>query len=122
MKISLVKRFLPAVMFAALLVIPVHSLKAQDTGSTSASAGRESTPEAQSPAKDKQEEDENDKYRHSDTVRALGSKMGLDAEQAATAFTALNFVVLAVLVGFGLLKTLPKLLKRKRRRKPKLKR
>jgi F-type H+-transporting ATPase subunit b len=107
-KSSLVKRFLPAVMFAALLVIPVHSLRAQGAASASASAGRESTPEAQSPAKDKQEEDENDQYLHSDTVRALGSKVGLNAEQAATAFTALNFVVLAALVGWFLLKTLPK--------------
>jgi len=107
-KISLVKRFLPAVMFAALLMVPVHSLKAQDTGSTSASAGRESTPEAQSPAKDKQEEDENEQYRHSATVRALGAKMGLNAEQADTAFTVLNFVVLAALVGWFLVKTLPK--------------
>ena len=108
MKISIVKRFLPAVMFAALLMVPVHSLKAQDAGSTTVGAGRESTPEAQSPAKDKQEEDENEQYRHSATVRALGAKMGLNAEQAATAFTVLNFVVLAVLVGWFLVKTLPK--------------
>jgi F-type H+-transporting ATPase subunit b len=107
-KISIVKRLLPAVMFAALLMVPVHSLRAQDTGSTSVGAGRESTPEAQSGAKDKQEEDENDQYLHSATVRALGSKVGLSAEQAATAFTALNFVVLAALVGWFLLKTLPK--------------
>jgi F-type H+-transporting ATPase subunit b len=107
-KISLVKRFLPAVMFAALLMIPVHSLKAQDTGSTSASAGHESTPEAQSHAKEKQEEDENDQYRHSDTVRALGAKLGLNAEQAATAFTVLNFAVLAALIGWFLVKNLPK--------------
>lgn len=108
MKISLVKRFLPAVIFAALLMIPGHSLRAQDAGSTSAIAGRESTPEAQSGAKDKQEEDENDQYLHSATVRALGSKVGLNAEQAATAFTVLNFVALAALVGWFLVKTLPK--------------
>ena len=30
-----VKRLLPAVMFAALLIVPAHSLKAQDAGSTS---------------------------------------------------------------------------------------
>jgi F-type H+-transporting ATPase subunit b len=107
-KISIVKRFLPAVMFATLLMVPVPSLRAQDTGSTHVDAGRESTPEAQSPAKDKQEEDENEQYRHSATVRALGAKMGLNAEQAATAFTVLNFVVLAALVGWFLVKTLPK--------------
>lgn len=108
MKISLVKRFLPAVIFAALLITPGHSLRAQDASATSASAGRESTPEAQSGAKNKQEADENDQYLHSATVRALGSKVGLNAEQAATAFTVLNFVVLAALIGWFLLKTLPK--------------
>jgi F-type H+-transporting ATPase subunit b len=107
-KISTVKRFLPAVMFAALLIVPIHSLKAQDTGSTSASSGRQSTPEAQSGTKDKQVEDENDQYLHSATVRALGSKLGLNAEQAATAFTVINFVVLAALLGWFLVKTLPK--------------
>jgi F-type H+-transporting ATPase subunit b len=107
-KISIVKRLLPAVMFATLLMVPVHSLKAQDTGSTSAGAGRESTREAQSPVKEKQEEDENEQYRHSDTVRALGAKLGLNAEQAATAFTVLNFAVLAALIGWFLVKNLPK--------------
>jgi F-type H+-transporting ATPase subunit b len=34
--------------------------------------------------------------------------VGLNAEQAATVFTVANFVVLAVLVGWFLLKTLPK--------------
>jgi F-type H+-transporting ATPase subunit b len=107
-KISFVKRFLPVVMFAALLIVPARSLRAQDAGSASPSVAGQSTPEAQSPAKEKQEEDENEKYRHSDTVRALGAKFGLDAEGAATAFTVLNFVVLAALVGWFLVKSLPK--------------
>jgi F-type H+-transporting ATPase subunit b len=102
------KRLLFAAMFAALLVVPGRFLRAQEAGSADVSAGRESTPEAQSPAKDKQEEDQNEQYLHSATVRALGSKVGLNAEQAATAFTVLNFVVLAVLVGWFLAKTLPK--------------
>ena len=34
--------------------------------------------------------------------------VGLNAEQAATAFTVANFIVLAALVGWFLLKTLPK--------------
>jgi F-type H+-transporting ATPase subunit b len=71
-------------------------------------AGRHSTPESQSPEKNKQEADENDEYLHSPTVRALGAKLGLNAEQAATAFTVANFVVLAALVGWFLIKTLPK--------------
>jgi len=67
-----------------------------------------SSPEAKVPEKEKPEEDANDAYRHSATVKAIGAKLGLDAEQAATVFTVANFVVLALLVGWFLLKTLPK--------------
>ena len=52
--------------------------------------------------------DENDAYLHSPSVRKLGAMVGLNAEQAATAFTVANFIVLAALVGWFLLKTLPK--------------
>jgi F-type H+-transporting ATPase subunit b len=83
-------------------------LIAQEATPAAVQAGSESTPAAQSPEKNKQEEDENDAYRHSATVKALGAKLGLDAEQAATAFTVGNFVVLALLVGWFLLKALPK--------------
>jgi F-type H+-transporting ATPase subunit b len=69
--------------------------------------GAQSTPEAQSP-ENKQEEDENEAYKHSATVRALGAKLGMNADQAATAFTVANFLVLALLIGWFLLKTLPK--------------
>ena len=73
-----------------------------------AQAGTASTPEAQSPAKNQQEQDENDAYRHSAMVRKLGGMMGMDADQAATAFEVTNFLMLAVLVGYGLVKMLPK--------------
>jgi len=108
MKISFVKRFFPAVIFAALLIVPARLVKAQEASSNSPSVAGQSTPEAQSPAKDKQVVDENDQYLHSDTVRGLGAKVGLNAEQAATAFTVVNFVVLAGLLGWFLVKTLPK--------------
>ena len=108
MKISFVKRFFPAVIFAALLIVPARLVKAQEASSNSPSVAGQSTPEAQSPAKDKQEVDENDQYLHSDTVRGLGAKVGLNEEQAATAFTVVNFVVLAGLLGWFLVKTLPK--------------
>ncbi len=65
-------------------------------------------PRPSRPQKNKQEEDENEAYKHSATVRALGAKLGMNADQAATAFTVANFVVLALLVGWFLLKTLPK--------------
>lgn len=111
MKFSAIKRLLPALTLTALLFAPACHLvaqPAQPVASTDGDGGRMSTPEALSPEKNKQEKDENDEYRHSATVRALGAKLGMNAEQAATVFTAANFIVLAILVGWFLLKTLPK--------------
>jgi len=103
-----VSRLLPAVILVGLLFASLGHVKAQEPAAPNANAGQQNTAESQSPEKNKQEEDENDKYLHSATVRAFGSKIGLNAEQAATAFTVANFVVLAVLVGWFLAKTLPK--------------
>lgn len=107
MKTSFVKRLLPVVILLGFLFAPICHVKAQDASVPSTNAGQRA-PEARSPEKNQQEEDENDKYLHSATVRALGAKVGLNAEQAATAFTVANFVVLAGLVGWFLAKTLPK--------------
>jgi F-type H+-transporting ATPase subunit b len=103
-----VKRFLPALLVATVLFVPAPHVRAQEAAPAASTAGAQSTPEAQSPEKNKQEEDENEAYRHSPTVRALGAKLGMNADQAATAFTVANFAVLALLVGWFLLKTLPK--------------
>ncbi|MCU1225548.1 MAG: H+transporting two-sector ATPase subunit [Edaphobacter sp.] len=109
MNLSSIRRLLPGLVVAALLFTPACHVRAQEaTPAAVSSTGGTSTPEAQSPEKNKQEEDENEAYRHSDTVRALGAKLGMNADQAATAFTVANFVVLALLVGWFLLKTLPK--------------
>lgn len=105
------KKLLPVLILGTLLFVPVcHAIAQQATTVASADSdgGRMSTPEAQSPEKNQQEKDENDEYRHSAAVRALGAKLGMNAEQAATAFTITNFVVLAILVGWFLLKTLPR--------------
>ena len=108
LKISL-KRILPAVAAVAVLFVLTPRVRAfAQTPVVLAQAGYQSTPEANSEAKEKQEEDENDAYRHSPAVKAIGAKLGLDAEQAATAFTVVNFAVLALLVGWFLVKTLPK--------------
>ena len=93
-------------LMAALLFAPISHARAQET--TPAGGERLRTPAAQSPEKNKQEVDEDDAYLHSPAVRKLGAMIGLNAEQAATAFTVANFLVLAVLVGWFLLKTLPK--------------
>jgi F-type H+-transporting ATPase subunit b len=104
-----IKKLLPGLMLAALFIAPAHHIaRAQESTPAAASSGASSTPEAQSPEKNKQEEDENEAYRHSAAVRALGAKLGMNPEQAATAFTVANFVVLALLVGWFLIKTLPK--------------
>jgi F-type H+-transporting ATPase subunit b len=101
------KKMLPGLLTAVLLCGPAVHVRAQEA-KPAASAGAASTPEAQSSQKNQQEEDEKDAYLHSDSVRALGAKLGMNPEQAATAFTIANFIVLALLVGWFLLKTLPK--------------
>jgi F-type H+-transporting ATPase subunit b len=107
-KISLGKKLLPALAIAAMLFAPVRHARAQEAASSSVSGGEQTTPEAQSPQANKHEADEDEKYLQSPSVKALGAKLGMNAEQAATAFTVANFVVLALLVGWFLLKTLPK--------------
>jgi F-type H+-transporting ATPase subunit b len=108
--LSSMKKLFTGLALAAILFAPVCRLHAQEPTPPVATSdnGGTSTPEAQSPPKNKQEEDENDAYRKSATVRALGAKFGLNPDQAATTFTVLNFVVLALLVGWFLAKTLPK--------------
>jgi F-type H+-transporting ATPase subunit b len=102
------KRLLPGFILAATLFAPVRHGSAQQPSPSGGGGGQLSSPEAQSPEKNKQEVDENDAYLHSPSVRKLGAMVGLNAEQAATAFTVANFIVLAALVGWFLLKTLPK--------------
>ena len=82
--------------------------KPQPASSTERAPGRQSTPEAQSPEKNQQEQDENEAYKHSDVVRMLGSKLGMTTDQAAIAFEVTNFVVLAALMGWILVRALPK--------------
>jgi F-type H+-transporting ATPase subunit b len=104
---STLKRFLPALLMAVMLFVPVCRVKAQEA-SSSANGGQASSPVAQSPATNKQETNENDEFLHSPAVQKLGAMVGLNAEQAATTFTVINFVVLAAFIGWGLAKTLPK--------------
>jgi len=70
--------------------------------------GEHSTPISAVPEKRAQERDENDEYRHSATVQKLGSMVGMNTDQAATAFEVFNFIVLAIGVGLVASKTLPK--------------
>lgn len=70
-----------------------------------------STGTAQSPVKSEQEVDENDAYRHSPMVRKMGAMVGMSPERSANVFELANFLLLAVLVGWGLAKVLPKTLR-----------
>jgi F-type H+-transporting ATPase subunit b len=79
--------------------IPVHAQ----------AAGTASTPEAQSPEKNQQEADENDAYRKSPTVIKIGSKLGMNPNQSATAFEVINFLLLAIAAVWALGKMLPKM-------------
>jgi F-type H+-transporting ATPase subunit b len=99
---------LPGMLMGGMLFSFAPQTSALQPTATSAGDGRLSAPDAQSPEKNKQEVDENDAFLHSASVRKLGAMVGLNPEQAATAFTVANFVVLAALVGWFLVKTLPK--------------
>ncbi|MGH6879199.1 MAG: ATPase, partial [Rhizomicrobium sp.] len=71
-------------------------------------AGESSTPVGAVPAKQKATEDAEYEFSHSAAVRKFGAFLGLNTEQGATAFEIFNFLILAIAVGYVLLKTLPK--------------
>lgn len=54
------------------------------------------------------EVDETAEFRHSPMVVKMGRMVGLNTDQAATAFTLLNFLVLVAGVGYLAMKILPK--------------
>lgn len=92
-------------MMLVLLLAPfaLHAqAQPQDTG------GSQGTPLAQSPRAQEAVVDEDAAYRNSPVVKKLGGMLGMSTERAATVFNVFNFLVLAVLVGFFLLKTLPR--------------
>jgi F-type H+-transporting ATPase subunit b len=93
-------------LMAVLLLAPGCRAKAQETGS--ANGGQASSPVAQSPVANKKEANENDEFLHSPAVQKLGAMVGLNAEQAATVFTLINFAILAAFIGWGLARILPK--------------
>ncbi len=112
MKFSSLRKIVPGLVIAAVLFAPVTRAIAQAEPAapapTNSGGGRLASPEAVSPEANRKEVDENDQYLHSPSVRKFGAMLGLNPEQAATTFTVANFIVLAVLVGWFLLKTLPK--------------
>jgi len=101
----ILKQLFPGLILAALLFAPVTpAIQAQEPAANTAAAS--SNPDAQSAHKEEQSDEE--AFKHSAAVTAIGAKLGLNPDQAATAFTVFNFLLLAALVGWFLLKTLPK--------------
>ena len=96
------KKFVPALMLALLLGGIGGTMFAQET------EGAKSTPESQSVEANKGEEDQSEALKHSDMVQKLGGMMGMSTEAAATTFEVLNFAVLALAIGWFLVKALPK--------------
>jgi len=91
------------VLFAGLMV-PVRSLVAQ---AAEADHSKPTAAERREVKNPEPEGDENDAFLHSASVKSIGAKLGLSTEQASTAFQVANFVVLAVLVLWFMIKTLP---------------
>jgi F-type H+-transporting ATPase subunit b len=85
--------------------LPLRTTRAQEAAASKQEpAGAASAPEAQSPAKNQQAQDEDDQYRKSPSVVAIGAKLGLNPEQSAMAFEISNFVLLAVGIIWVLMK------------------
>ena len=112
MKKNLTRNLLAVLTLAVLLAMGIHvrAVRAQAAAASQQKpAAAASAPEAQSPEKNNpQEQNENDEYRMSPHVVEWGAKLGLNPEQAATAFTVTNFVLLALGVAWLVVKFLPK--------------
>jgi F-type H+-transporting ATPase subunit b len=90
------------VVFGLGLWLRVSPVGAQDKPATSdASSQHESMGQREI------EIDENAEYRKSPMVRKIGAMMGMDPDHSATAFEFFNFLLLAVAVGWVVVKVLP---------------
>ena len=111
MKRNAVKRnwkrsLLAAVMLVVGLGLVFHA--AEKRAQAQAVAGAQA---AQAPDRKDLEVDENDAYRKSPSVVWLSKKLGMGVDQASTLFEVGNFLLLAVALGWGLAKALPKALR-----------
>ena len=95
-------------LVACGLGLGTRSVAAQaSAGKTTSDVGERSTPISAVAEKREQEKDETEEFTHAATVQKMGRMLGLNADQAATGFTVLNFIILAIGVGYVALKTLP---------------
>jgi F-type H+-transporting ATPase subunit b len=86
-------------------------VQAQETTGAAQTSGAASSSESQTAEKNEQATDENDQYLKSPNVVALGRKLGLNPEQASIAFTVTNFLLLAVGIGWFVVKKIPSVLR-----------
>jgi F-type H+-transporting ATPase subunit b len=100
-------RLLALMLFMAGLLLPMPAARAQQVAQAEPVAGQQGQPAPQAPEETKAEADASDAYLHSASVKFIGAKLGMTAEQASTAFQVANFGVLAGLVLWFLVKTLP---------------
>ncbi|MDE3103648.1 MAG: ATP synthase F0 subunit B [Acidobacteriota bacterium] len=110
MKQGWMRTMLPLLLLVGLAA--PTALRAQDVASPAPvvkSTAAETGKAGEGKAESKPEQDEDDAYLHSASVKALGAKLGMNSEQAATAFQVVNFAILAVLLGGALIKALPKI-------------
>jgi F-type H+-transporting ATPase subunit b len=107
-RLSGLKKILFAVMFGALLAAPVTHLRAQEPSAEKTTAASKPGEGPSRVAENEVEEDETASFKHSASVKKIGSALGLSTEQAATVFEVANFAILAILVGLFLAKALPK--------------
>ena len=98
-------------LFATLALFLLFGIGLQSRIAHAQMAGNGSTPEAQSPAKNQQVQDENDAYRKSPSVIKLGAMIGLNPDQSATAFEVANFVLLAAALGWAVGRMVPKMIR-----------
>src|ERR1700722_5913646 len=102
-----------ALMFCVMLALggaaakPAHAIGVTEPAKQAVS-GEATAPNGAVPAKEKQEQDENYEYTHSPMVQKLGHMLGMSPDTAPTVFIVFNFVVLMLLVGYILMKMLPK--------------
>jgi F-type H+-transporting ATPase subunit b len=106
---KLTSPFIYAIFLLALVFgLATPRVLAQSSANSTPQSVSEKTAATPAAAEKKPEADENDQYRHSATVVKLGSMMGMNAEQASTAFTISNLIILLIGVGYLIMKNLPK--------------
>lgn len=102
------KKLLPIIAMILCLIASAGLVHAQQPAMTGSASDQMSGAAEKPTESGAQEKDENDAYLHSKSVKAIGAKLGMSPERAATAFQVANFSVLAVVILWFMAKALPK--------------